>query len=368
MSSLRLRRVGRWCFEMWILKKLLDILNSFIIKCYSLLDKLNSFSNKCNRLLGKCEEKQKEEYKNRLDILKIIDNKDYIIKNASTKRWKFLGYSFISAVIGCVIIFCKVIPPQFCLALLFIFIMSLFLFNAYNFFILFGFSFGKLLRYITLSISMSINAFIIGDLVINAFSNANVPNRIVKFIKYSFVEFNLNNVFDGKVYQFWSIIIVLSLASCFSLFFVLQSQNIFELEDMKSENRFILGLLAILTFIIGVDLDKVRPISIALLILVIQTAIFEFYYPHLISKNHKKAQNIFQEQLLLEKPRYKELKKCYYHGGEKYKEKLLSTEKFLRLIKKREKYLIRRDKNNRYSYKSGFNPQNNISPTRNCLS
>lgn len=322
MSSLRLRRVGRWCFEMWILKKLLD--------------KLNSFTTKCNRLLRKCEEKQKEEYKNRLDILKIIDNKDYIIKNASTKRWKFLGYSFISAVIGCVIICCKDVPPQFCLALLFIFVMSLFLFNAYNFFIMFSFSFGKLPRYITLSISMSINAFIIGDLVINAISNANVPNRIVKFIKYSFVEFNLNNVFDGKVYQFWLIISVLSLASCISLYYVLKFRDIFELENLESENRLILGILAILTFVIGVDIDKVRPIGIALLVLVIQTAFFEFYYPRLISKNHKKAQNIFQEQLLLKKPRYEELKKCYYHGGEKYKAKLMSTEKFLKVIVKNE--------------------------------
>ena len=45
---------------------------------------------------------------------------------------------------------------------------------------------------------------------------------------------------------------------------------------------------------------------------------------------------IFQEQLLLEKPRYKELKKCYYQGGEKYKEKLLSTEKFLEVVVKNE--------------------------------
>ncbi|GAD45599.1 hypothetical protein ANG6_0094 [Streptococcus anginosus T5] len=49
---------------------------------------------------------------------------------------------------------------------------------------------------------------------------------------------------------------------------------------------------------------------------------------------------IFEVQLLSNNPDYEELKKCYYHGGEKYKEKLLSTEKFLRLIIKKEVYQI----------------------------
>ena len=108
--------------------------------------------------------------------------------------------------------------------------------------------------------------------------------------------------------------------------------------------------------------------ALIVLLLTISSTILDLLINNKCLDGHEIAQEIFQEQLLLEKPRYKELKKCYYHGGEKYKEKLLSTEKFLRLIKKREKYLIRRDKNSRYSYKSGFNPQNNISPTRNCLS
>ena len=331
MSSLRLRRVGR--FEMWILKKY--------------------------------KEKQKEEYKNRLDILKIIDNKYYLIKNASTKQWEFLVYFIISFVIGYVINLCKDVFTQFHLELFFIFILLLLLLIAYNSFILFIFSVVKILRYVMLSLSMSVNAFIIGCLVIDGSSDTSVPERIVKFIKYPFVEFNLNNIFDGKVYQFWLIISVLSLASCISFYIVLKSQNVFELEDMGDENRLILGILAIVTFIIGVDIDKVRPIGIVLLVLVIQTAFFEFCQSQLLSKMYEKAQEIFEEQLLLEKPRYEELKKCYYYGGEKYKEKLLSTEKFLRLIKKREKYLIRRDGNNRYSYKSGFNPRNSLSPIRN---
>ena len=55
-------------------------------------------------------------------------------------------------------------------------------------------------------------------------------------------------------------------------------------------------------------------------------------------KNEAIAQEIFQEQLLKneEDIDYNRLVECYYYGGEKYKEKLLNTEKFLRLIEKRE--------------------------------
>ena len=135
---------------------------------------------------------------------------------------------------------------------------------------------------------------------------------------------------------------------------------------------FLLTISSVFTLIYGPQI--LNPTSIGELVIswgvILTTGAMYFVQVWFKYKEFKKqtiAQEIFQEQLLLEKPRYKELKKCYYHGGEKYKEKLLSTEKFLRLIKKREKYLIRRNKNNRYSYKSGFNPKNNISPTRSSL-
>ncbi len=129
----------------------------------------------------------------------------------------------------------------------------------------------------------------------------------------------------------------------------------------------ILSVLAISTLIFDIDWKNKLPWTLSVVFFTISSTFLDLSISNRREKEYAIAQEIFQEQLLLEKPRYKELKKCYYHGGEKYKEKLLRTEKFLRLIKKREKYLIRRDKNNRYSYKSGFNPQNSISPTRNCL-
>ena len=67
---------------------------------------------------------------------------------------------------------------------------------------------------------------------------------------------------------------------------------------------------------------------------IIENIIIDYQF----SKSEKFAQEIFQEQLLKNEDDidYNRLVECYYYGGEKYKEKLLSTEKFLKLIKKRE--------------------------------
>lgn len=299
---------------------------------------------------------------NALKNLKILDNTKHLTKNTVLKLTEYLRNLIILVVLISLVyaINIKILSQfGFIFNLLPLFLFIFLILCGYNYLVLFisylfkfiylhflkkslkirrlhdVLSFIKKLR-IRLLILMIVTAYIINFLIISMIQNESNSKMIESFINNPFIEYNLNCIFLGAVWQFWLIFTVVSSASCFSLLFVLKSQNIFELEDMESENRFILGLLAILTFIIGVELDKVRPISIVLLILVIQTAFFEFYHLHLISKNYKKAQNIFQEQLLLEKPRYEVLKKCYYHGGEKYKEKLLSTEKFLKVIVKNE--------------------------------
>ncbi|RSI76976.1 hypothetical protein D8858_03620 [Streptococcus oralis] len=180
---------------------------------------------------------------------------------------------------------------------------------------------------------MIVNAFIISFLLTISMLRNSDKSSLIKKV---FMEYDLNKIFTEGAWSFWLIFFVVSIASCLSFDIVLKSQNIFELEDMESENRFILAILAIVTFIIGFDIDKVRLIGIALLILVIQTAFFEFRQSQLLSKMYEKAQEVFQEQLLFDNPDYQELKRCYFHGGEKYKEKLLSTEKFLVIIVKNE--------------------------------
>lgn len=205
-----------------------------------------------------------------------------------------------------------------------------------DFFLLFLFSFNKYLRKILFSNLIFINAFIFGDIVVSSISDDNNYNRFENFCINSFKEYDLHQIPNFHPYQFWLIFFLISVCSCISLFLVLKTQDIFEIESMETENRFALLILAILTFIIGIDIDRIRLIGIFCLILVIQTAFFEATCPYILSKMYEKAQNIFQEQLVVKKPSYEELKRCYFLGGEKYKEKLLSTEKFLEVIVKNE--------------------------------
>ena len=102
----------------------------------------------------------------------------------------------------------------------------------------------------------------------------------------------------------------------------------------------IVYMLSILTIFYNTDWETRRIWTTLFVLMMIFSEVLKNVNKFRINKGHEIAQKIFQEQLLLEKPRYEELKKCYYHGGEKYKEKLLSTEKFLQLIKKREVYNI----------------------------
>lgn len=302
-----------------------------------LLDLLNRFTKKCNTLYLDYVKNQKKKAQERFDALKVLRNKDYIIKNISskTKQNNYFVRAIVATVIMLVLFFMIMSLDSsnnlfigFCS----IFILSLSLSYAYNSFIVFLLSLNRYLRKILFSILTFINIFILGDIIIGSISNTNNPNRRLVFFENFFTEYMLGD----NIWSFWIIFILILASSCLSLFLVLKTQDIFELELMETENRLILGILSIVTFIIGIDIDKVRLIGILCLILVIQTAFFEASYSYLLSKMYEKAQTIFQEQLLLKFPDYQELKKCYYCGGEKYREKLLSTEKFLEVIIKNE--------------------------------
>ena len=116
-----------------------------------------------------------------------------------------------------------------------------------------------------------------------------------------------------------------------SLWLNIRRQSIFQLEMSTSSLIITLAILAIIRIFDNRIEAKLLFVFITILGWLIN---FE------VSKRKKVAQKIFEKQLLLSNPDYEELKKCYYYGGEKYKEKILSTEKFLRLIKQREIYNI----------------------------
>ena len=306
-----------------------------------LLDLINSITKKCNTLYLDYDKNQKKKAQERFDALKVLRNKDYIIKNVSskTKQNNYFVRAIVATVIMLVLFFMIMsldssnnLFSGFCS----IFILSLSLSYAYNSFIVFLLSLNRYFRKILFSILTFINVFILGDIIIRIISNANNPNRILNFFENLFKEYELQTTFGSDIWLFWLIFTLMLASSCLSLYFVLKTQDVFELELMGIENRLLLSILAIVTFIIGIDIEKVRLIGILCLILVIQTAFFEASYSYLLSRMYEKAQTIFQEQLLLKFPDYQELKKCYYCGGEKYREKLLSTEKFLEVIIKNE--------------------------------
>lgn len=320
-----------------------------------LLYLLNRLTNKFNELYEKYENVKRKI--DSLENLKVLDNKDYLTKILRIKWIEYLFYVFI---VGILIItfpnIDKYISSKFrgiSMFVLLLFVITVLVLLAYNFLILFisylfkdlyhnlfkkrlkmrrlvkFLSFVKKFR-IKLFVLMIIDAVIIGLATNHVIPKSN-SNKL-SIIEQVIMEYDLKSIFRDGIWEFWVMIFVISVASWCSLYFTLKSQNIFELEGMEIENRFILAFLSIVTFIIGIDLDTVRPIGIALLILVIQTALFEYRHLKIFSKKHEKAQEIFQEQLLLKVPQYEKLKKCYSYGGEKYKEKLLSNEKFLKVI------------------------------------
>lgn len=302
---------------------------------------LNRFTKVCNNLYIIYTKKENKKVQKRLDALKILENKDYIMKNVSSKTK--LGTYFINTMYGIVVMLLSFFISKFLnesnnllIGIFSIFVLLLSLSYTYNSIIVFLLSLFRYFRQILFSVLIFVNAFILGDILIGSISNQNIPNRIVNFFTNLFKEYNLQTEIGFDKYQFWFIFLVMVCALCLSLYLVLKSLDIFELESMEKENDLIVGLLTITTFVISADFNKVKLIGIFLFILIILTTFFTILKLHFLSKRYEEAQTIFQEQLLLKFPDYQELKNCYYSGGEKYREKLLSTEKFLEVIVKNE--------------------------------
>lgn len=86
-------------------------------------------------------------------------------------------------------------------------------------------------------------------------------------------------------------------------------------------------------------LPKVFPFSLplnidtCLIILTINLNFVSLYLKYKNKKNRKEAKEIFMNQLLSEEIDYISLLKCYAIGGNKYKDKIMENERFLRKIK-----------------------------------
>jgi len=125
-----------------------------------------------------------------------------------------------------------------------------------------------------------------------------------------------------------------------SLNSIVKKQPVYQLEEAKFGSNILLSIFTILSIVSEIKWELNLFLSLFLSCVTISTTILSFLIDQKVAKGHTEAREIFAKQLLLYNPDYEELKKCCFYGGEKYKEKLLSTEKFLRLIKKKEVYNI----------------------------
>ena len=68
-----------------------------------LLDILNRFTKKCNTLYLNYDKNQNKKQQERLDALKVLGNKDYIMKNVSSKTKQSIYFvkAIVAAVIYC---------------------------------------------------------------------------------------------------------------------------------------------------------------------------------------------------------------------------------------------------------------------------
>lgn len=147
----------------------------------------------------------------------------------------------------------------------------------------------------------------------------------------------------SKVFETYLIIkLVTFLGATLSLWIflslIVKKQSVYQLEEAKFSSNILVAFVTISSTFLKVKWElnfwgifvSLLTISNTLILLIDQK----------VAKGHTEARKIFEKQLLLYNPDYEELKKCCFYGGEKYKEKLLNTEKFLQLIKKREVYNI----------------------------
>lgn len=118
-----------------------------------------------------------------------------------------------------------------------------------------------------------------------------------------------------------------------------KKQPLYQLEEAKFSSNILVAFVAISSIILKVEWE-LNLLGAFVSLLTISNTILSLLIEQKVAEGHTKAREIFEKQLLLYNPDYEELKKCCFYGGEKYKEKLLSTEKFLQLIKKREVYNI----------------------------
>lgn len=312
-----------------------------------LLDLLNKLTNKCNELYEKYENVKRKI--DSLENLKILDNKEYIqeLANKNVIKYFFL-FTFESIILSIGFPILKkefsdsdFLWPAVLWPIVYIFIFSFLVVSLYYCFIMIliwaftcfftwnPFKKNRILIYIIKTIYR-----IFPELNWLKHYLLLAPIAIFSFLMSKFIPILVG---ESNYLGIGISVLIATRLMNWILKGIIKSQPRFRFGDYNSSLTTILAILAILNFIFGtVDLEKNYFWSLVIIIITISSRGIEVFIDNLYAEGEQEAQKIFREQLLLENPNYEKLKKCYYYGGEKYKEKLLSTEKFLKVIVKNE--------------------------------
>lgn len=102
-------------------------------------------------------------------------------------------------------------------------------------------------------------------------------------------------------------------------------------------NDMVTLFLSIFTILVEILPTKLPPfINATLIVIVVNLNSVNIYLNHRSKKCEEKAKKIMETQLMSKKVSYNELLKCYAVGGQKYKDKILENQRFLRLIRSKE--------------------------------
>lgn len=153
----------------------------------------------------------------------------------------------------------------------------------------------------------------------------------VQLITYLVFYKLLNDIIpqNCKPFLIFKIIILSVLVISQSIIFVKHLPNYldFEISDTVS---LLLITITIFTKVLTIELPRI--IDTSLVVLSITQNVLNGFFKYKYKNDRKKAKEIFNNQLLSKKIDYKELIKCYAIGGNKYKDKIMENEKFLRKI------------------------------------
>ena len=139
------------------------------------------------------------------------------------------------------------------------------------------------------------------------------------------------------------VFILSSFLSSIQLYRILKIYPKYLMDSINNLIFYSLAISSIVTLIFSPEI--IRPenmielfVSWGIILFTLTVTLLQMYFEFKSSENKEMAQQIFQEQLFKNEEAidYNRLVECYYYGGEKYKEKLLSTEKFLVIIVKNE--------------------------------